>query len=814
MNQSNGPISYRGLGSWALAGLAVLLSCYVVVSQTGPGETIPLVTAYETAEQAAVFSTTGQGMWGPQGPPEFVIDFLPRESLDGLVSQTEDEPFTLPYQDWAPGGFMGNFYDADVVRDRLEAFGIPIHIDLGAELTGTTAGYVKWTGEIDEFGDGAIDVLYGTEASTERPVANSFWSGATVTLTAGVSPHGDASLDSHAPPVEFSLCGSFAINQHLLGLADLGLDFFDIDLDLYDFSNTNLCLISLDENFPRVEQFSETFYSIYGWKGFFEIPQLEPEDDAVDSQGRLMANDSFHFGNFTLDITDVFTQQKYLSFTTDEIAGNQLDYTVFGAEAVLDGTAAQSMTFDPHFEIHYEFDRSVKANGTWTTDVTLPVGASLSVEFPQDCEDPILVTPSIIIHGQLTNAYNIQAQRSLDGKAGEFILTINGFPMIPEAMNIGFDDDFEVCVDFNIFDICIDTSLVTKFVSIPIPAYTTDNVDIALGPTWEKRITLTPAANSTKTRNFELGGFEIIVLDSFELNPQVKPYAVPLPDGHPPYEVDEGSFVSLDGSQSYDLDDDPIRHYWDLDDDGSFETEGAVVDFLGVDGPFVHTVTLMANDPYGYRTESTTVEVHNVSPVVTFDRLDQPNPFFILPTVHELTFNGSFEDPGWIDTHTSMWFFGDGHSVAGAMTSEHDYPLATGTTVASHIYSAPGTYAVELYVEDDDSGEGMDSTVVTIIDANDALTLLNAYIGALPAGAFRGQAEQRKNALEQKIEATQTIISRSQYGAAINKLTNDLYAKADGSLGGKASDDWISSPGAQRDISHMLDDIIAYLRSL
>lgn len=152
------------------------------------------------------------------------------------------------------------------------------------------------------------------------------------------------------------------------------------------------------------------------------------------------------------------------------------------------------------------------------------------------------------------------------------------------------------------------------------------------------------------------------------LDPQVKPYLVPLPAGQDPYAVNEGSSIVLDGSESYDLDGDPIRLYWDLDDDGVFETECLTPSYLGIEGPGVYTIRLMANDPYGYQVAETTVTVNNVAPTASIESMTQPNPQFILPIVHELAFDGSFTDPGWLDTHTSTWNFGDGTVVPGTLT--------------------------------------------------------------------------------------------------------------------------------------------------
>jgi hypothetical protein len=52
------------------------------------------------------------------------------------------------------------------------------------------------------------------------------------------------------------------------------------------------------------------------------------------------------------------------------------------------------------------------------------------------------------------------------------------------------------------------------------------------------------------------------------------------------------------------------------------------------------------------------------------------------------------------------------------------------------------------------------------------------------------------------------------YEGAIQKLYNDLRAKADGCLGGNAKNDWVTDCEAQHSICEMIDNIIAYLQDI
>jgi len=84
-------------------------------------------------------------------------------------------------------------------------------------------------------------------------------------------------------------------------------------------------------------------------------------------------------------------------------------------------------------------------------------------------------------------------------------------------------------------------------------------------------------------------------------------------------------------------------------------------------------------------------------------------------------FEGVFEDPGWLDTHTANWVFGDGNSASGALSVTPGgvgTPLR-GTATATHVYAAPGTYAASLAVRDD---EGATSTKTFTVNVGNAAT--------------------------------------------------------------------------------------------
>ncbi len=67
---------------------------------------------------------------------------------------------------------------------------------------------------------------------------------------------------------------------------------------------------------------------------------------------------------------------------------------------------------------------------------------------------------------------------------------------------------------------------------------------------------------------------------------------------------------------------------------------------------------------------------------------------------------GEFTDPGWLDTHSAVWDYGDGTYETAVLTGENDPPDATGMNITSHIYGDNGVYNITFTVVDDDGGVG------------------------------------------------------------------------------------------------------------
>ncbi len=180
------------------------------------------------------------------------------------------------------------------------------------------------------------------------------------------------------------------------------------------------------------------------------------------------------------------------------------------------------------------------------------------------------------------------------------------------------------------------------------------------------------------------------------------PNAVPTVDAGGPYSVDEGGSALLTAAGS-DPNGDSLTYAWDLDNNGSFETDGQTVSFdaSSLDGPSSYTVKVKVTDPLGLSAESTaTVDVVNVAPAATFNApatLNEGASFAISLT--------DALDPSTADTTAGFSYAfdcGAGYGAFGAASSAscvaNDNP---GVTVRGQVQDKDGgvteyTFAVTI----------------------------------------------------------------------------------------------------------------------
>lgn len=129
-----------------------------------------------------------------------------------------------------------------------------------------------------------------------------------------------------------------------------------------------------------------------------------------------------------------------------------------------------------------------------------------------------------------------------------------------------------------------------------------------------------------------------------------------------------------------------------------------------------YVATLAVRDDHGATgRDDAMVTVLNVPPTVELSgpRYSYPNAV--------VTFAAHFTDPGWLNTHTAQWDFGDGTSPTTATIDEvHAPPRGTGTAWGSHSYPRRGNYCCTCTVIDDHGGIGVATQCVEVVDVVNA----------------------------------------------------------------------------------------------
>ncbi|HEX6126273.1 MAG TPA: hypothetical protein VFZ23_12940 [Pyrinomonadaceae bacterium] len=205
----------------------------------------------------------------------------------------------------------------------------------------------------------------------------------------------------------------------------------------------------------------------------------------------------------------------------------------------------------------------------------------------------------------------------------------------------------------------------------------------------------------------------------------------------------------------------PIGLFWDLDRNGSYETQGNSANFSAVDGPATLQIPVEARNTLGgpAGSKKATVTVMNVAPQLSqFALVDSGgNPInstvpWVL-TGLPITVSANFTDPGRLDHQTSAISWGDGTSDAHTAYNAFDEAFGDGTGSLSdtHVYNTPGTYAIDLTVTDSDLDSGAASATVRVLTPAQAVAEIVAMIDAAIAASTNpqviAQLQQARNAL-------------------------------------------------------------------
>ena len=215
-----------------------------------------------------------------------------------------------------------------------------------------------------------------------------------------------------------------------------------------------------------------------------------------------------------------------------------------------------------------------------------------------------------------------------------------------------------------------------------------------------------------------------------------------------PYVGIEGSAVTLDASASTDPDGDVLTYEWSFGD-GATGTGARPVHVYADNGSY--PVSVIVSDEYGAAdTATTVVTVMNAAPTVA--------AFSGAALVQGESYAaaGTFADAG-DDTFTAIVDYGDG-------SGPRALALDGGSFALSHRYTTAGTFTVTVRVSDDDGGEGVRTSTVTVQSpAQATASLIDAV-----QNAFLQRGEEVS--LTAKLRAAQQAIARGNDEAAVNQL--------------------------------------------
>ena len=174
----------------------------------------------------------------------------------------------------------------------------------------------------------------------------------------------------------------------------------------------------------------------------------------------------------------------------------------------------------------------------------------------------------------------------------------------------------------------------------------------------------------------------------------VKVNTVPTVSAGGPYNGDEGSPIILTGT-GFDADGDSLSYAWDLDNDGTFETPGQVVNNIWADNG-IYPVTLLVDDGWGgLVTDNTTVTVNNIPPSA-----DAGGPYTTTAGISVTLIGNGVDVPA--------------DNLAYSWDLDNDGTFETPGQAVTYTQTVTGTYSVILQVNDDDGGVTTDLTTVQV----------------------------------------------------------------------------------------------------
>ncbi|HEY0639430.1 MAG TPA: PKD domain-containing protein [Pseudonocardiaceae bacterium] len=181
-------------------------------------------------------------------------------------------------------------------------------------------------------------------------------------------------------------------------------------------------------------------------------------------------------------------------------------------------------------------------------------------------------------------------------------------------------------------------------------------------------------------------------------------------------------------------------------DDGTYVFELEVIDGLG-----------------GTATDQVGVTVGNAAPAMTIE----PGEAFAGGVTQV---NGTFTDPGWVDTHTATLDWGDGSTQQVPVSVQGS---GWGTFFGSHVYGAAGTYQLTVTLTDDDGGQVTRSVGQLQVQMPVAVWANSTAARSLNWGGAEGTVQGRvhTNGELRFVGAPKTVVGATTYAGSLSADT-------------------------------------------
>jgi len=220
---------------------------------------------------------------------------------------------------------------------------------------------------------------------------------------------------------------------------------------------------------------------------------------------------------------------------------------------------------------------------------------------------------------------------------------------------------------------------------------------------------------------------------------------VPTANAGGPYTILEGADLSLDASNSADIENDSLTFRWDVDGDGDFDENitgeaptvpWATLVTLGIDdGPdLLRSIRVEASDGIDTGIASSTLSVTNVAPEITSITTDALT-LGDTATNDTVTLTAAVSDVAADTFPTVTIHWGDGSSSVGSVSG-------AGVVSETHVYSVGGIFTVTLSVTDDD-GDSNTGTTEAVISG---VSVQNNTLNIIGTGIIDQVILQRRSA--------------------------------------------------------------------